>query len=125
VPALVALWAAVAAWGVLFNPAASLAGPTGHEAPLAVPLRCRVGDGPWQGCVMEVEQPGSRWALVVGERRFGFRHDGSGTVRMQSPQRGVPRGSTGEGWIPVETSWIAGPALCWNGVCAQGDIPLD
>jgi hypothetical protein len=28
-------------------------------------------------------------------------------------------------WIPVESTWIAGPALCWNGVCAQGDIPLD
>lgn len=67
---------------------------------------------------MEVEQPGVRWTLVVGQQRIGFRHDGSGTVQMQAPRHA-------SGWIPVATSWIAGPALCWNGVCAQGDIPLD
>ena len=74
---------------------------------------------------MEVEQVGASWTLVVGKRRIGFRHDGSGMVRMQNPQPGLQSGSTGGGWIPVETSWIAGPALCWNSVCAQGDIPLD
>ncbi|WP_233128471.1 MULTISPECIES: hypothetical protein [Synechococcales] len=92
---------------------------------MAVPLRCRVGDGPWLGCAMEVEQLGASWTLVVGKRRIGFRHDGSGMVRMQNQIRGHQRGSSGGDWIAVETSWIAGPALCWNGVCAQGDIPLD
>lgn len=95
------------------------------QMPMPVPLSCRVGDGPWQGCAMEVKQPGERWTLVVGERRIGFLHDGSGTVRMQDPERGHHSGSGDRGWIPVETFWIAGPALCWNGVCAQGDIPLD
>ena len=63
--------------------------------------------------------PGSRAAYSVddelGPRRIDFRNDGSGTVQMLD--------STG--WLPIETSWIAGPALCWNGLCAQGDIPLD
>ena len=74
---------------------------------------------------MEVEQPGARWTLVVGKRRIGFRHDGSGTVRMQDPERVHRAGPDDRSWIPVETAWIAGPALCWDGVCAQGDIPLD
>lgn len=65
---------------------------------------------------MEVEQPGERWTVVVGKRRIGFRHDGSGTVQMEDPARG---------WMPVDTFWITGPALCWNGVCAKGDLPLD
>ena len=56
-----------------------------------------------------------RWTIELGQRRIDFRNDGSGTVQMLD--------STG--WLPVETSWIAGPALCWNGLCAQGDIPLD
>jgi len=128
---LTALWAAAATWGALLNPGASLARPVTPERPVdlqmqvVVPLRCRVGNGPWQGCAMEVEQPGARWTLVVGQRRIGFRHDGSGTVRMQDPEHGRQSGSHERGWIPVETSWIAGPALCWNGVCAQGDLPLD
>ncbi len=128
---LIALWAAVAALEPLLTPGASLAKPglaevsLGDPVPVAVPLRCRVGKGPWQGCAMEVEQPGARWTLVVGGRRIGFRHDGSGTVHMQDPARGSRAGRHDSGWIPVETVWIAGPALCWNGVCAQGDIPLD
>lgn len=74
---------------------------------------------------MEVEQPGSRWTLVMGLRRIGFRHDGSGTVRMQDPELKQLIGAGDRSWIPVQTSWIAGPALCWDGICAQGDIPLD
>ena len=91
-----------------------------------VPLRCRLGDGPWQTCTMVVESPGERWEIRVAGSRISFRHDGGGTVTMNNPPDGplskLPRG---RGWIPVQTSWIAGPALCWNGVCAQGDIPLD
>lgn len=74
---------------------------------------------------MEVEQPGVRWTLVVGQRRISFRHDGSGIVRMQDPERRSQGGPIDRNWIPVETFWIAEPALCWNGVCAQGDFPLD
>ena len=50
-----------------------------------------------------------------GKLQFLQVRDGSGTVQMLDSA----------GWIAVETSWIAGPALCWNGLCAQGDIPLD
>lgn len=91
-----------------------------------LPLRCRLGGGPWQRCSMEVEQPGERWSLQVAGRRIAFRHDGSGTVTMQDPAPTSPA-SVGDGgaWVPVATTWIAGPALCWNGVCAQGDFPLD
>ena len=56
-----------------------------------------------------------RWTIKLGLRRFEFRQDGSGMVQMRASAA----------WIPVETTWIVGPALCWNGVCAQGDIPLD
>jgi hypothetical protein len=91
-----------------------------------IPLRCRLGDGPWQACSMVVESPGERWEIRVGGTRIAFRHDGSGTVSMHNPAGSAlisqPRG---RGWVPVQTTWISGPALCWNGVCAQGDIPLD
>jgi hypothetical protein len=91
-----------------------------------LPLRCRLGDGPWQSCSMDVDQPGERWSIQVAGRRIAFRHDGSGTVTMQDPAS-LPTANTVDSgpWVPVATTWIAGPALCWNGVCAQGDIPLD
>ena len=53
-----------------------------------------------------------RWTSELGQRRFDFRHDGSGTVQMLDSA----------GWIAVETSWIAGPALCWNGLCVPKGI---
>ena len=88
-------------------------------AVLSQPLQCRLADGPWQPCTRLVQAPAAelpiRWTIELGPRRIDFRNDGSGTVQMLD--------STG--WLPVETSWIAGPALCWNGLCAQGDIPLD
>ncbi len=55
------------------------------------------------------------WTIEFGPRRIEFRQDGTGMVQMRASAA----------WIPVESTWIAGPALCWNGVCAQGDIPLD
>jgi hypothetical protein len=72
---------------------------------------------------MVVEQAGERWAIQVAGRRIAFQHDGTGTVTMNDPAARQP-GQT-NGWIPVKTTWIAGPALCWNGVCAQGEFPLD
>lgn len=97
----------------------------GRQVP-SVPLQCRLDGGPWQPCILEVEQPGERWTIVVAKRRIAFRHDGSGTVRMRDlASQPVAEPQAAQAWQPVETTWIAGPALCWNGVCAQGDIPLD
>lgn len=81
-----------------------------------VPLRCRLEGGPWQDCRMTVEGLGERWSLLVGSERLSFEHDGRGRVRMQ-------RGS--RDWRPVEAQWTADAALCWDGVCAKGEIPLD
>ncbi|HYP04019.1 MAG TPA: hypothetical protein VER57_05660, partial [Cyanobium sp.] len=63
-----------------------------------------------------VQQVGSHWFLLVGEQRVEFRHDGTGAVRMQK--------NTG-GWRPVSSRWNEDTSLCWDGVCARGDIPLD
>ena len=82
----------------------------------AIPLECRLKQGPWQPCWMEVVTIGSQWALVVGAQRWEFRHDGRGSVTMQH----------GAGsWRPVSSRWEDRNSLCWNGVCARGDIPLD
>ena len=29
------------------------------------------------------------------------------------------------GWQPVNSRWVENKDLCWDGVCARGDIPLD
>jgi hypothetical protein len=52
----------------------------------------------------------------VGNQRIDFRHDGRGSVQMQ-------RG--GRGWQPVRAHWHDDTSLCWDGVCAKGDLPLD
>lgn len=83
---------------------------------LAVPLQCRLDQEPWQSCRMEIQELGLRWLLRIGARRFRFRHDGRGGLRMQSDDGR---------WRPVEARWQAGATLCWDGVCARGSIPLD
>jgi len=84
--------------------------------PQAIPLECRLEQGPWQTCRMEVVSIGSEWALVVGGQRWEFRHDGRGRVTMRQ----------GEGsWRPVSSRWEDRTSLCWDGVCARGEIPLD
>lgn len=89
---------------------AALAGPT------SVPLQCRIGDQPWQPCRMDVDEVGVRWSLVIGRQRLAFQHDGRGGMRMQS----------GNGaWRPVISRWLPLGELCWDGVCARGDLPLD
>jgi hypothetical protein len=65
---------------------------------------------------MEVEQVGALWQLVLGTERYGFQHDGRGLVRMR-------RG--GGEWRPVQAHWRADSSLCWDGLCTQGNIPLD
>ncbi|MCH9713080.1 MAG: hypothetical protein K0U63_00795 [Cyanobacteria bacterium] len=81
-----------------------------------VPLRCRLDGGPWRDCLMVVERMGEAWQLLLGSEQFGFQHDGSGQVQMRRGQ--AP-------WLPVQARWTADAALCWDGICAQGNIPLD
>jgi hypothetical protein len=82
---------------------------------MPVPLECRVGKGAWQACRMEISDPGRRWVLVVGQRRFGFQHDGTGHMRMAVDGR----------WQDVTPRWESDGSLCWDGLCARGEIPLD
>ena len=80
-------------------------------------LDCRDGvAGPWLPCRMEVERIGERWSLILEEQRIDFRHDGRGVVTMQ--RENSP-------WIPVTPSWSDDPALCWDRICAKGNLPLD
>ncbi len=82
---------------------------------MSVPLECRLGSGAWQACRMEISDPGRRWVLVVGQRRHGFSHDGTGHMRMAVDGR----------WREVTPRWNSDGSLCWDGLCARGDIPLD
>lgn len=86
-----------------------------QSAPAAV-LRCRLGAGAWQPCRMALDADGLGWSLQLEGGTVRFRHDGRGTVRMEQPP---------SHWHPVQARWLADAALCWNGICAQGDIPLD
>ena len=74
-----------------------------------------MGAGAWQPCQMEVIDPGRRWALVVGRRRHAFEHDGTGKMRMTVDGR----------QREVTPRWDSQGSLCWDGVCAKGEIPLD
>jgi len=99
--AVLAAWAMAAAAGELARP---------------IPLQCRLGDGPWRQCQMRVERLGVAWQLEVNGEAIGFSHDGKGNVQMR-------RGSSS--WVPVQAHWSAEAALCWDGICAKGDLPLD
>lgn len=79
-------------------------------------LQCRLAGGPWRPCQMEVQDVGVHWVLRIGEQRIEFRHSGDGAVRMQ--KEAGP-------WQSVTATWQADASLCWDGVCAKGDIPLD
>ncbi len=87
-----------------------------HALPWMVSLECRLAEGPWQACQMQVEEVGAHWYLQVGSQRIEFRHDGRGSVTMLKPSGG---------WQPVKSRWLEDTSLCWDGVCAKGDIPLD
>lgn len=90
--------------------------PSAPQRTLSIPLQCRLGNGSWQPCRMEVMAVGSHWTLEVGGQRLEFRHDGRGGVTMQ-------QGSGG--WRSVSSRWEQPLDLCWDGVCARGPIPLD
>jgi hypothetical protein len=64
---------------------------------------------------MEVIDPGRQWVLVVGRRRHAFEHDGTGRMRMAVDGR----------WRDVTPRWDSQGNLCWDGICARGEIPLD
>jgi hypothetical protein len=104
----------LAATQLVAGPTAWAAVPTASH--LAIPLECRLAEGPWQACRMEVVSIGSEWALVVGGQRWEFRHDGRGSVTMQHGEAA---------WRPVSSRWVDNNSLCWDGVCARGAIPLD
>jgi hypothetical protein len=87
-----------------------------EPTPRLIPLQCRLGGGPWRSCQMRVEEVGSHWWLLVGQQVLEFRHDGRGSVTMQEASGG---------WRAVNSRWEEETSLCWDGVCARGDIPLD
>ncbi|MEB3320253.1 MAG: hypothetical protein VKI63_04865 [Cyanobium sp.] len=110
---LMLMWKALLISSAVTAQAQSLAA---QEQRQAVALHCRLEAGPWRECQMIVDQVGALWSLRVGEERIDFRHDGRGQVRMQRGTRA---------WVPVEARWENDAALCWNGICAKGDLPLD
>jgi hypothetical protein len=87
-----------------------------EDLPGPVPLRCQIRGGPWRDCQMRVQRIGEEWTLVVGGQHYAFQHDGKGSIRMQAGQ--AP-------WVQVQARWNDDAALCWDGICAQGELPLD
>jgi hypothetical protein len=88
----------------------------GAQAGLTVPLDCRIGDGQWTPCTMTVQRIGELWWLQVGPQRFEFRSDGRGSTTL----------GDGAGTIrAVQPVWQGPRALCWDGICAKGELPLD
>jgi len=65
---------------------------------------------------MTIVQFGEHWWLQVGRERLEFRSDGRGSLSL--------RGSKGP-LRAVQPVWGSDQALCWDGVCAKGDLPLD
>lgn len=86
-----------------------------HAQSQPVPLECRLHNGPWQPCQMKVITVGEQWTIVVGPRRFAFRHNGTGTVQVE----------TGGRRFEVSPTWAADQSLCWGTLCMRGAIPLD
>ena len=84
--------------------------------PFSVPLECQLESGGWHPCTMTVERIGEHWWLQVGQRRLDFRHDGQGRIELHEGS-GPPR--------EVSPSWSSQQALCWDGVCTKGNLPLD
>ncbi|QNI45407.1 putative conserved secreted protein [Synechococcus sp. WH 8101] len=108
-------WIAVGALGLALAvaPTSQAAGPP----ELVLELECRENGGRWQTCRMGVVKLGEEWWLDLAHQRIRFRHDGSGRMRM--------KGSRDPSWQSVQARWIAERTLCWDGVCARGDLPLD
>jgi hypothetical protein len=104
-------------WVALLCSAGSLHAIPAHSQPQQkVPLECQLESAEWQPCQLTIEQLGSHWWLEMGGKRFEFHSDGRGGVTL-TDSSGARR--------QVEPVWTAQQALCWNGVCAKGDLPLD
>lgn len=86
------------------------------QAGMQVPLECQLAGGDWQSCTLTVERLGEHWWLQVAGRRLDFRSDGRGSVTLSEP------GGRSRAVQPV---WTSEQALCWDGVCTKGDLPLD
>ena len=69
----------------------------------------------WQPCRYE-RTTRSRWRWPF-KQTVHFRHDGTGLMHMQVGDQAT--------WTTVQARWVAERTLCWNDVCARGDIPLD
>jgi hypothetical protein len=110
-----ALWLmlALVLSGVLLE---GVAAPWASAQGQVAALQCRLAGGPWQPCRMEIEEIGQHWVLRIGQQRIEFRHSGDGAVRMQTGA---------SSWQTVTATWQKDTSLCWDGVCAKGDIPLD
>ena len=91
--------------------------PVEAQSASAVAMECRHGDQAWSPCHYVSEQPGARWTLAFRNQVVRFQHDGSGTMEMQVGKRTA--------WARVQGRWSADGALCWNTVCARGELPLD
>ena len=84
---------------------------------VSLPVECKQQDQVWQHCRYESDQPGKSWRLAFDDKTVRFHHDGSGLMKMQLNDNGD--------WTAVQARWIAEQTLCWNNVCARGEIPLD
>ena len=81
-----------------------------------MPVECELRGAGWRPCTLTIERMGEHWWLQVDGQRLDFRSDGRGSVTLQD--------GSGRSQV-VEPVWTAQQALCWDGVCAKGDLPLD
>jgi hypothetical protein len=88
----------------------------GAAAQVSAELECQQERSPWRSCRMLVDHTGMAWELQLDHDAVHFRHGGDGAVMMR-------RGHAP--WRPVTSHWRSDASLCWNGLCARGQIPLD
>ena len=100
---------------VLLSAGLGLAAPA--RPTVSVPIECRQQHQTWQDCRYESDQPGTSWQLAFEKQTVRFHHDGSGHMKMQL--------NDNSNWTGVQARWIAERTLCWNDICARGEIPLD
>lgn len=115
-----ALPQATGAWaGMAFSAGVVLWGLSAQaqpQAPLRLPVQCQLSGGPWQQCTMTIQRAGEHWWLQVGAQQLEFRSDGRGQISLREPS-GLTR--------VVYPRWAEQQALCWDGICAKGEFPLD
>lgn len=80
-------------------------------------IECKDMTDVWMPCEITIETIGKAWWLNFSDQKFSFQHDGSGEVSM--------KGSKEQNWKKVQARWVSNKTLCWDQVCARGEIPLD